>query len=186
MLERQAAHEFIADLLGDDAGSGDGGAVGVAVHQGLMGIAQFGEWQAVDQDLPGIEAIEDTGHGATHGDGGGDTDVEAVDLANGGSGYRDAEGALTDTGNEPFALGGAQELGVAKSGDALDVGGEDDGGGDNGSGEWTATDFIDADEEMTDRPAGLFLAQGGSGCGGAGHAGIKRERGAGNKEQWGG
>jgi hypothetical protein len=82
MAQRQAAHELIADLLGDDAGSGDGDAVCVPIHQCFVGVAELRERQAIDEDLPGIESAQDTADGAAHGNGSRDTDIEAVYLAN--------------------------------------------------------------------------------------------------------
>ena len=60
MAQRQAAHELIADLLGDDAGSGYGDAVCIPIHQCFVGVAELREWQAIDEDLPGIESARDT------------------------------------------------------------------------------------------------------------------------------
>ena len=37
MSQGQAAHELVADLLGDDAGGGDGGAVRVPVDERFVG-----------------------------------------------------------------------------------------------------------------------------------------------------
>jgi len=186
MSQCKAAHELIADLLGDDAGGGDGGAVRVPVDEGFVRVAEFRERESIDQDLPGFEAAkstEDTADGAAHGDGGGNPDVEAVDLANRGGGNGDPEGTLANAGDEPLTLGRAQQLGVAKAGDALDVSREDDRGGHDGAREWTATDFIDADEQVTDSPAGFLLAECRSGRRGARHGLIKREQGTGNREQ---
>ena len=115
---------------------------------------------------------EDAADGAAHGDGGGDADVEAVDLANRGGSDGDAKGPLANAGDESLALGRAQQLGVAEAGDALDVGREDDRGGHDGTREGTATDFIYADEEVTDGPAGFFLAECRSGRRGAGHGQV--------------
>jgi len=172
MAEGEAAHELIADLLGDDAGGGDGNTVRVPVHQGLMGVTQLRKRDPIDENLPGVESphsTEQTANSPAHGHGGRDADVEAVDLADRGGGDGNTKGALANAGDEALALRRTQELGVAEPGDALDVGRKDDGSSDDRPGERPATDFIDADEEVTDGPAGFFLAKRWSGRRGAGH-----------------
>lgn len=169
MAQREAAHELIANLLGDDAGRGDGAAMRVPIHQCIVRIAEFRKRQSIDEDLPGIESREDTVDGAAHGDGGGYADVEAVDLANGGRRDGNAKSALANAGNQSLPLGRAQELRVAKARDALDVGRKDDRRGHHGTRERSATNLIHTDQEVTDGPAGFFLAKGRSGRRGAGH-----------------
>ena len=89
--------------------------------------------------------------------------------------------ARRECGNQSLALGRAQELGVAKARNALDVGWKDDRRGHDGTRERPATNLIHADEEVTDGPAGFLLAKGRSGCRGAGHG--RNKAGTGNREQ---
>ena len=46
----QTVHEMIAGRLGDDRGSRDRVASCVAIHEGVMDVADFREWEAVDHD----------------------------------------------------------------------------------------------------------------------------------------
>ena len=46
----QTVHEMIAGRLGDDRGSRDRVASCVAIHEGVMDVADFRKWEAVDHD----------------------------------------------------------------------------------------------------------------------------------------
>jgi len=99
----QPAHESIPDRLGDDARGRDGVAIGVAVHEGVVGMPDFGHGEAVQQEAGPRgrgAAGQDAEDGAAHREGGRDADVELIDLADGRPADADGEGRAADLERE--------------------------------------------------------------------------------------
>lgn len=101
----QSAHESIPHRLGDDAGGRDGVAIGVAVHECLVGMPDFGHGEAVEEQA-GTRGRGEAGEHAldrpAHGEGGGDADVETIDFADGCTADPDGEGGAADLQREGF------------------------------------------------------------------------------------
>src|SRR3954471_6748601 len=57
MASRQPVHQPIANGLGEYGGGGDGLAARIAVDQGIMGVSDLGQRQAVDDDAVGVAGV---------------------------------------------------------------------------------------------------------------------------------
>src|SRR5690242_15905169 len=124
MARREARHQYVADGLRDDRRRGDGRALRVPVHDGLMGTAEFRTGHAVHQDVGGLHA--EAREGAAHGEDGGAADVPAVDLvdARGADADRPRTGAYFE--GEAVAGFGGEDLRVVQPADGLLVRIKDD------------------------------------------------------------
>ncbi len=117
---RQSAHEPVAHGLRDDAGRGDRVTVGITIHEGIVGVADFRHRQSVEEQAGkrgGGEAGKHAADGPLHCEGSGDTDIEVVDLPDRGPADADRERSLANLERERFPACRREGLAVAHSDD---------------------------------------------------------------------
>jgi len=137
----------------------------VAVHQRVVVVAQFRHRVAIHQQ-PGrggaVEAAEEPGHRAAHGERGGPPDVQLVDFADGRGGHADREGVLPDQVRQRVAPGLREGLAVTDAGHRLRALGKDDGRGHHWTSQGAAACFVHADQEPPVRPAPRLVGERGA------------------------
>ncbi len=147
----QAVHEGVTYGFGEDGGRRNGLAPGVAIHQRVVGVADLRQGQPVYQDAVGLAegvAQNQPTDGPAHGQRGGDSNVEAVDLV--GRGGTDPEGydAAPDSLGQPDPFAGGKNLAVAEPPDAGATGRKDYGRCHHWSSQGAAAGLVNPDEEL--------------------------------------
>ena len=147
---RRLHHQSVPGGLGDVGSRGDGVALAVALHNGVVAVVAFADMDEVQQQVARFQA--ELANSPHHGGQGRAADAHLVNLFRSDHANTIGQGIFLDCCGGLFPPGMGQLLGVVQQLKprlcAGEVGRENDGGSHHRAGQGTASSFIDTGDEL--------------------------------------